>query len=338
MSDAPVPELRVTDTDRDLVTALLRSAVGEGAITLHEFEERVDATVASRTRGDLERVTADLPAHLRSRGLEAGDQPPAPPRSARRRIVAVLSEERTSRRWRPADRTQAIAFMGSAEVDLTVADIPADLVIDATAVMGQVAITVPPDVDVGLRGFAFMGQRDDRSGDAPPGSPCITINARAVMGQVEIVRGERGSGSVPSGTTGAVERADQPPERHRGHDLSHPRRGRGWIAPLAIVAAVGAGIGTGYLPPDAFSLFGSSVEQVRVADGEEAVVSSFAMFGSTEVVVPSDVSVDVSGLALFGSAECDTCSTTPAPDAGHVEVRHFTLFGSLEVIRSDATG
>lgn len=340
MSEPGVPEVRVTDADRDLVTALLRSAVGEGAITLHEFEDRVDATVAARTRSDLEQVTADLPAHLRTPTTPRTDLPPAPARTPRRRIIAVLGEERTSRRWRPAQHTKAVAVMGQADVDLTAADIPEGLVLDATAVMGQVTITVPPEVDVDLRGFAFMGQRDDRSGDAPPGAPCVTINAWALMGQVEIVRGERGSGSLPPGTTGAtstVERSDHRPERHRGHDDSR-RRGRGWIAPLAVVAAVGGAIGAGYLPPDVFSLFGSSVEQVRVAAGDEVTVTSVSVFGNSEVRVPADASVDVSGLALFGSAGCDTCTTTTAPDAGHVEVRHLTLFGSLEVIHADAAG
>ncbi|MFB9386738.1 DUF1707 domain-containing protein [Pseudonocardia petroleophila] len=42
----------------------MERAVAEGRLTLSEFEERTSATLASRTRGDLDDVTTDLPPDL----------------------------------------------------------------------------------------------------------------------------------------------------------------------------------------------------------------------------------------------------------------------------------
>ncbi len=56
--------LRISDHDRDAVLRRLTRAVGEGRLTLAEFEERTATTLAARTRGELDDVTSDLPADL----------------------------------------------------------------------------------------------------------------------------------------------------------------------------------------------------------------------------------------------------------------------------------
>ncbi len=65
------PELRASDTDRERVAEILRDAVAEGRLAMEEFQERLEATYAARTYGELEPITADLPAaraHRRLRG------------------------------------------------------------------------------------------------------------------------------------------------------------------------------------------------------------------------------------------------------------------------------
>lgn len=62
--DAGRRALRVSDHDRDAVLQRLNRAVGEGRLTLAEFEERTTTTLAARTRGELDDVTSDLPADL----------------------------------------------------------------------------------------------------------------------------------------------------------------------------------------------------------------------------------------------------------------------------------
>jgi hypothetical protein len=63
-------ELRVSDAERAVAQERLRRAVGDGQLDLHEFDVRVQSVWAARTRGDLVRVTADLPEP---------SPPPAPP-------------------------------------------------------------------------------------------------------------------------------------------------------------------------------------------------------------------------------------------------------------------
>jgi hypothetical protein len=60
----PVPsdDMRVSDAERAQVQDRLRRAHDVGQLDLTEFDERVRSVWASRTRGELARITADLPA------------------------------------------------------------------------------------------------------------------------------------------------------------------------------------------------------------------------------------------------------------------------------------
>ena len=70
-------ELRVSDAERAVVQERLRRAVGDGQLDLHEFDVRVQSAWAAKTRGELVRVTADLPEP---------PPPPAPP--AKRKVFS----------------------------------------------------------------------------------------------------------------------------------------------------------------------------------------------------------------------------------------------------------
>jgi hypothetical protein len=56
------PRLRASDADREAVAERLREAHAQGRLTVEEFSERLDATYASRTHGELVPITEDLPA------------------------------------------------------------------------------------------------------------------------------------------------------------------------------------------------------------------------------------------------------------------------------------
>ena len=78
MSEPVRPEdYRVSDVERAAVQERLRSAIGAGQLELHEFDERAKTLWAARTRGELDRVTADLPA-----------LPPPAPAAPRRRLFS----------------------------------------------------------------------------------------------------------------------------------------------------------------------------------------------------------------------------------------------------------
>jgi Domain of unknown function (DUF1707) len=53
--------IRASDVDREAVVTTLREAYTAGRLTLDEFDERMAASYAGRTWGDLRALTADLP-------------------------------------------------------------------------------------------------------------------------------------------------------------------------------------------------------------------------------------------------------------------------------------
>jgi hypothetical protein len=53
--------IRVSDADRDRVTAELRDHFAAGRITPGELDERLSAALNAKTFGDLRRIMADLP-------------------------------------------------------------------------------------------------------------------------------------------------------------------------------------------------------------------------------------------------------------------------------------
>ena len=57
----PRPEIRLSDAERNLVVEQLNKAVGEGRLTLVEFEDRLQGVLAARSRDDMTPFTADLP-------------------------------------------------------------------------------------------------------------------------------------------------------------------------------------------------------------------------------------------------------------------------------------
>jgi Domain of unknown function (DUF1707) len=61
--------MRASDADRDAAADVLRDAHAEGRLTLEEFEERLDRTLAAKTLGELAGLTQDLPA--RNTSVEA---------------------------------------------------------------------------------------------------------------------------------------------------------------------------------------------------------------------------------------------------------------------------
>lgn len=69
MPEFPVPDgqTRVTDADRQRVATALETALGDGRLSLVDFDARTRSAWAAATRADLDRLTSDLPR-------------PAPPR------------------------------------------------------------------------------------------------------------------------------------------------------------------------------------------------------------------------------------------------------------------
>ncbi|MCB1005460.1 MAG: DUF1707 and DUF2154 domain-containing protein [Acidimicrobiales bacterium] len=171
------PEERIGDAERQHEIERLRRCTADGRLTLDEFAERVGDVYAARTQADLVRPTADLP-----------DLSAAPALVERTSAVGVFSGARQSGRWRPARAFDAVAVVGSAQIDLCDAMVDGDLVIRAWAVLGGIEILVPEGVHVDLGGWAVFGSRDYRVRTAPlrPGTPVVRVDTRVVLGGVTV--------------------------------------------------------------------------------------------------------------------------------------------------------
>lgn len=53
--------IRISDADRERVTARLRDHYAEGRLTSEELDERITATLNAKTYGELRHIMADLP-------------------------------------------------------------------------------------------------------------------------------------------------------------------------------------------------------------------------------------------------------------------------------------
>ena len=175
----PIP-LRASDDERELAVARLRTAAGEGRLTLDELADRLERAFAAVTRADLEPLTTDLPT---------GDPGVPAVVEGRRWFVGIMGGGTQRGRWRIARRSNVINLMGGADLDLRDAIVDgAEIQIRVLSLMGGSKIVVPDNVQVELTGFAFMGGNDLKLGDAAPphGSPVVRVRAYSVMGGTDV--------------------------------------------------------------------------------------------------------------------------------------------------------
>jgi hypothetical protein len=85
--------MRISDADREDVTARLREHFAEGRLTSDELDERVTATLNAKTFGDLKPVLADLP--------EPGTIAPQPWQAAPPRVTRAAYPRRHRPRLLP---------------------------------------------------------------------------------------------------------------------------------------------------------------------------------------------------------------------------------------------
>ncbi len=196
--DAPAPDLRASDADRERVAEVLRDALAEGRLDMEEFEERLDATYQARTYGELAPLTRDLPASGTAVASVSLTKDPATGGGWADRIVggdesgtstwavAVMSGFQRKGRWTAPRRFNCFAFWGGGEIDLREANFAdREVVVNAVAIMGGVDVIVPPGVEVVVRGVGIMGGFDHREEGVPPraGRPARDRHRARLLGR-----------------------------------------------------------------------------------------------------------------------------------------------------------
>jgi hypothetical protein len=186
-NQTPAPlELR-----RERVVELLCQQVAADAITLEEFERRVDVAHRASTLAALDAVVRDLAA------LPATAPVPARPRLAEpadrresQTMVAVMGGVTRRGRWTPARQNRLFAPMGGAELDFREAELGAGVTeLTIVAFMGGAEIIVPPGLAVECNGVGIIGGFEHHSGatrGADATAPLLRIHGVALMGGVDV--------------------------------------------------------------------------------------------------------------------------------------------------------
>jgi hypothetical protein len=214
--------LRASDADRDTAAAVINNALAEGRLTPGEHSDRLDAIYAAKTHAELVPLLADLP------GQRAGTIPANASYAQRAgaRIVAIFSGATRKGTWHPDPEMTVLAVFGGVELDFRDAVMPGrEVVLHATAVLGGVEITIPPEMRVVDNGIAILGGREiagNVAEAAGPDAPVLRIEGTCVLGGIEVKRKQRkGLRSGKRGFNVSLETSPRPMIRIRPNDDSH---------------------------------------------------------------------------------------------------------------------
>lgn len=130
----------MADADRERVVARLQVAVGEGRLTLDEFEQRIGGVLAARTFGEVEPYVADLP--------DVPTPAAATPREYAE-LRATASDLKRRGQWVVPRQLSVYNKAGSVKLDFTDAVIPHRVVdIELDSMAGSTTLVVPRGASV----------------------------------------------------------------------------------------------------------------------------------------------------------------------------------------------
>lgn len=180
-------EVRASDSERDAKVAQLQVAYADGRLDNAEFDARIRAALAARTRGDLDRLAADLPMPPPDRPAEASLASAGSPKAGRLSL-AYKTPLRRGGRWRVPAAFTAVSCKGRTVLDLSTAELTSAVTtIRAMAYKGTVQVIVPPSIRVKVSGISVTIAEETASAAlAPANAPVVHVRGFAYKGRVEI--------------------------------------------------------------------------------------------------------------------------------------------------------
>jgi hypothetical protein len=176
--------VRVSDREREQVVELLGQAAAEGRLTIDEYAERAGTAHSAQTRGELVKLTDDLPAAPLAH--RTGSTMGGP---AEERLTAVFGNESRKGYWVVPARLLARSIFGDCHIELQGAQLQAPVTtIEVTVLFGSVTIFVPEGMDVRLTGSVVFGSKESqlRGGPPPPGAPVLDVRVKVAFGAVTV--------------------------------------------------------------------------------------------------------------------------------------------------------
>ena len=169
---------------RERATRLLTDRYADESIDEAEFEARLYWLGAAESAARVDELVADLAAP-RPRVAHAGIQ-----MVREERLLAFMSSTDRSGHWTMPSRLLARAVMSELTIDLCHASLPPVAEIDLLALMANVRIVVPPEIEVECTISPMMGTVRNESGRAGwprQGVPSrLVVRGTCVMAEVRI--------------------------------------------------------------------------------------------------------------------------------------------------------
>jgi hypothetical protein len=169
------------------------------ALSVEDFERRVDQAHKAESIDDLRKLLADLPSgdlpvrqeDVATHAVErAKASIPSTRVKERGFMVAALGGVVRKGRWIPARQNYAVSVMGGLTLDFREALLPpGETDVWIFTVMGGAEIIVPPGLTVESDGVAIMGgweHTEDAVLGSDPDAPILRIRGVAIMGGVDV--------------------------------------------------------------------------------------------------------------------------------------------------------
>lgn len=179
----------VRDTERAQAAQLLRRALGHGWLTPDEFDHRMAAAMAARTRGDLDVLVADIAVtHPGPAGPAAGELVMAP----RQDLVLHDNMGDISRRgrWVAPAVIKVNSGLGQVMLDFSQAQLTSSVTtIMVNVGMGDLRIVIPEDASIDLNEvYCTVGTVKDRTErfERAVNAPHFVVRGTITTGDVKV--------------------------------------------------------------------------------------------------------------------------------------------------------
>jgi hypothetical protein len=179
---------RASDRERDEAVTGLQVAFAEGRLDDAEFDTRVRDALAARTRGELDRLAADLPSETPAAALAGTGPASAGGRKPGKLSLAYKTSVRRAGRWRVPATFTAVSYKGDGTVlDLRAAELTSAVTtIRAIAYKCHVQVIAPPGLRVEVSGIGVSSETDAADPGLSATAPVVHIRGLAYKGLVEV--------------------------------------------------------------------------------------------------------------------------------------------------------
>ena len=180
-SRVPKPLSAPLEAAREQTIAALTRAFEQGALTVDEYDERLELAASARNPAELTVLVRDVPvsAALTTQAVGGADI---------ETVNRTFGRENRQGAWRVAKRTYVRSVLGHVRLDLGQAVWPSDTIeVICTPIFGEVLVRIPPDTEVRINATVFLGSIDNRL--QPTGAAktkLLTVGGRAIFGSIRL--------------------------------------------------------------------------------------------------------------------------------------------------------